>query len=143
MLGERRQSGGTSLLGRIDRQEIVVPAHELGDPILVLGPQNGAGDIDDAPAPLEETQRAFECLILILNALFERAGTDAPLGVGVTPPGAGAGARRVDQHQIAPPFEVAEDVRLPSRRPHLDIARAGSCQPGEDRREALASESAA
>ena len=111
--------------------------HEGGDPVLVLGPQDGAGDIDDAPALLDETQRALERLVLILDALFERAGAHAPFGVGVAPPGAGAGAGRVDQHEIAASFEVGEHVRLPPRRPDLDIARARAGEPGEDRRKAM------
>src|SRR5580692_4990144 len=101
MLGERWQAGRTRLRIRVDRQAIVVAGHERGDPVLVLGPQDGARDIDDAPALLDETQRAFEGLVLILDALLERAGPDAPFGVGVAPPGARAGAGRVDQHEIA------------------------------------------
>jgi hypothetical protein len=94
MLGKRWQAGRTPLLGRIDRQEIVVPAHERSNPILVLGSQNGASDMDDPSAPLDEAQRAFERLVLILDALLEGAGPDAPFGVGVAPPGAGARAWR-------------------------------------------------
>jgi hypothetical protein len=52
MLRQRWQAGGTRLRLRVDRQEIVVPAHERSNPILVLGSQNGASDIDDAPARL-------------------------------------------------------------------------------------------
>jgi hypothetical protein len=95
MLGQRRQAGRIRLRIRVDRQENVVAGHERGDPVLVLGPQDGAGDVHNAPALLDETQRAFERLVLILDALLERAGADAPFGVGIAPPGAGAGARRV------------------------------------------------
>ena len=58
MLGERRQAGRIRLRIRVDRQEIVVAGHERGDPVLVLGPQDGAGDVDDAAALFDETQRA-------------------------------------------------------------------------------------
>ena len=94
MLRQRWQAGGTRLRLRVDRQEIVVALKKGGDPVLVLGSQNGASDIDDASAPLDEAQRAFERLVLILDALLEGAGPDAPFGVGVAPPGAGARAWR-------------------------------------------------
>ena len=79
--------------------------------------QDRAGDVDDAPAALDETHRAFKRFVLILDALLERAGADAPLGVGIAPPGAGAGAGRVDQHEIAAPLEVGEHVRRPLAAP--------------------------
>ena len=63
---------------------------ERGDAVLVLGLEDGACDIDDASALLNETQRAFERLLLIRDPLFERAGADAPFGVGIAAPGAGA-----------------------------------------------------
>src|ERR1700722_5436317 len=101
MLSQRREASRTRLCIRIDRQEIVVALEEGGDPVLVLGPQDGARDIDDASALLDEAQRAFERLVLILDALLERARPDAPFGVGIAPPGAGAGAGRIDQHEVA------------------------------------------
>ena len=76
------------------------------------------------PPCLDETQRAFERLVLILDALLERAGAHTPFGVGVAPPGAGARAGRIDQHEIAASFKIGEHVRLPPRGPHLDIAGA-------------------
>ena len=51
MLCQRRQASRIRLRLRVDRQEIVVALEESGDPVLVLGSQDGAGDIDDAPAP--------------------------------------------------------------------------------------------
>jgi hypothetical protein len=124
MLSEGGQAGRIRLRLRVDRQAIVVAGHERGDPVLVLGPQHGAGDIDDASALLDEAQRAFQRFVLILDALFERPGAHAPFGVRIAAPGAGAGAGRVDQHQIAASLEVAEHVRLTPRRSHLDIAGA-------------------
>ena len=59
------------------------------------------------------------------------------LASGIAPPGAGARARRVDQHQIAASFEIGEHVRLTPRRAHLDIAGARAGEPGEDRRKAM------
>ena len=79
---------------------------------------------DDPAATLDETQGVFKRFVLILDPLLERAGTDAPFGVGVAPPGAGAGTRRVDKDEIATPFEVGEHVLPASRRPDLDVARA-------------------
>src|SRR3984957_12342310 len=98
MLGQSRQAGGIRLRIRVDRQEVVVALEEGCDPVLVLGAQDGAGDIDDAPSPFDETQCAFERLVLILDALLERAGAYGPFGVGLSSPGAGAGAGRVDQN---------------------------------------------
>src|SRR5208282_1041328 len=120
----------------VDRQKVVVALQELADPVLVLRADDRAGHVDDTPATLDETQSIFKRFILILDALIERARADAPLGVGVAPPGAGAGARRVDHDQIAPPFEVREDLFRPAGRADLDIARARSDEPGDDRREA-------
>jgi hypothetical protein len=134
---QRRQAGRIRLRIRVDRQKIVVAGHERGDPIFVLGPQDGAGDVDDAPALLDETQRAFERFVLILDALLERAGADAPFGVRIAPPGARAGAGRVDQHQIATSLEVGEHVRFTPRGPHLDIAGPRTGEPREDWRKAM------
>jgi hypothetical protein len=87
MLGERRESGRARLGAGVDRQEIVVAAHEFGDPVLVLGPENRARNIDDPPASLNESQRVFKRFVLVLDPLLERAGADAPFAVGIAPPG--------------------------------------------------------
>ena len=63
--------------------------------------QHRAGDIGDPAAGLEQRHGAVEHFGLLLLALFERAGPHAPLGVRVAAPGAGAGAGRIDQHQVA------------------------------------------
>ena len=47
---------------------------------------------------------------LLLDALLERARPHAPLGVGIAPPGAGAGAGRVDQHQVGAAGEIGEHI---------------------------------
>ena len=84
------------------------------------------------------TQRggAVEHRGLLLDALRQRAGPHAPFGVGVAPPGAGAGAGRVDQHQIDAAVEIGEQSSPPTRRADLDVARAGALEPLMDRREA-------
>jgi hypothetical protein len=70
MLGQRRQARGARLRGGVDRQEIVVALKECTDSVLVLGPQNGARDVNNAPAAPYETQRLFQRLVLILGALL-------------------------------------------------------------------------
>ena len=50
MLGQRWQASRIRLRIRVDRQKIVVAGEERGDPVLVLGAQDGAGDVDDAAA---------------------------------------------------------------------------------------------
>src|SRR3984957_20053720 len=124
MLSQRRQAGRIRLRLRIDRQEIVVTLEEGRDSLLVLGAEDRAGNIDDPPALLDETQRGFQRLVLILDALLERAGAHAPFGVGIAPPGPGPRAGRVDQHEIAARLEVGEHIGWALWGAHLDIAGA-------------------
>ena len=67
--------------------------------------------------------------------LVERARPHPPLGVGIAPPGAGAGAGRVDQHEVDAAVEIGELVADGLRRAHLHVARAGALEPLVDRRE--------
>ena len=71
-----------------------------------------------------------------LMPLLERARAHAPLGVGIAPPRAGAGAGRVDQHQIGVAGEIGEHVARAARRADLHVAHVGAFEPGVDRREA-------
>ncbi|RWV77504.1 hypothetical protein GW17_00061653, partial [Ensete ventricosum] len=126
---KRRQVCRGDKLGAADRGEIGPACQKRGDPVLILLPQQRAGDIDEPPAGLHETRGGVEHLVLLLDPLFERARPDAPFGVGVAPPGAGAGARRIDQHQIAARFEIGEHILMAARRADLDIAGAGAIEP--------------
>ena len=62
------------------------------------------------PPGLTSAGGALEHRFLLLEPLGERAGADAPFGVGIAPPGAGAGAGRIDQHQIGAAGEIGEDI---------------------------------
>ena len=84
---------------------------ERDNPVLVLGLQHRAGDVDDPAARLDVTRRRLQGLDLILDPLLQRAGAHPPLGVGTAPPGARAAARRVDEDEVATPRQVGEDVR--------------------------------
>ena len=85
------------------------------------------------PAGLDQRHGAVEQRRLLLDPLGKRARADAPFGVGIAPPGAGAGAGRVDQHEIGAAREIGEHVGLAARRADLDVARAGARDPFVDR----------
>ena len=87
------------------------------------------------PPGFSRADGAVEDRCLILHALLQRAGPDPPLGIRIAPPGAGAGAGRVDQHQIDAAREVGEFVAHRARRAHLHIAHARALEPGMDRRQ--------
>ena len=70
-----------------------------------------------------------------MSSNLERTGPDPPLGVGIAPPGAGAGAGRVDQHEVDAAGEIGELVPHGFRRAHLRIVHARSLEPGVDRRQ--------
>ena len=69
-----------------------------------------------------------------LQPLGERARPHPPFGVRIAPPGAGAGAGRIDQHEVGAAGEIGERVLLAARRAHLHVARAGALEPLVDRR---------
>ena len=62
-------------------------------------------------------------------------GRTRHLASGIAPPGAGAGAGRVDQHEIDAAGEIGELGADRLRRAHLDVARARALEPVVDRRE--------
>src|SRR5207237_1193548 len=82
--------------------------------------------IDDAAAGLDEESGAIEHGDLLLDALGERARPDAPFRIGVAPPHAGAGARRIDQDEIGAIVQIGKHVGADARRAYLDVARAGA-----------------
>ena len=97
-------------------------AGEGPDLVAVLLRQHRTGDVGDAAARFDEACGAFEHGLLLLEALGERARANAPFGVRIAPPGAGAGARRVDQNEVGAAGEIGEYVGLASWRAHLDVA---------------------
>ncbi len=62
------------------------------------------------PPGLTSAGRALEHGFLLLDALGQRARANAPFGVGIAPPGADAGAGRIDQHQIGAAGEIGQDI---------------------------------
>ena len=86
------------------------------------------------PPGLTSGDGALERLGLLLDPHLQRAGPHPPFGVRIAPPGADAGAGRVDQHEVELAFEIGELVADGLRRPHLDVARAGALEPVVDRR---------
>ena len=87
--------------------------------------EHRTGDVGDPPAGLEQRHGAVEDFGLLLLPLLQRAGPHAPFGVRIAPPGAGAGAGRVDQHQVAAAWQIV-DVR---RRPTSACAPARCARP--------------
>ncbi len=106
-----------------------MPREEAAHLIAVLRGQHRAGHVGDAAAGLDQRRRAVEQAGLILDPLLERAGTHAPFGIGVAPPRSGAGAGRVDQHEIGLAVEIGEHVGRAARRADLHIAHVGAFEP--------------
>src|SRR5271169_7051119 len=99
----------------VEGEEIRVRLQERGDPVLVLGLEDGAGDVNDPAAGLHVTRRRLERLDLIFYPLFQGAGTHPPLCVGTAPPCARTAARRVDEREIATPVQVGKNVLRAAR----------------------------
>ena len=89
------------------------------------------------PPGLDEAGGAVEHRRLLLAADLEAAGAQAPLGVRVAPPGAAAGAGRVDERRrrSARRDPVTASARA-ARRADLDVAGARAGEAVVDRREA-------
>src|SRR4051794_22912644 len=85
------------------QRELRMRLQKRADAIFVFVTQNGAGDVNDPATRLREIRGPSQQFVLRFDALCKRAGPDAPFGVGIAPPCAGAGARRIDQHEIAAP----------------------------------------
>ena len=92
--------------------------------LAVLRRQHRARDVGDPPARLHQRRRAVQHLDLVFQPHLERARPHPPFRIGVAPPGAGAGAGRVDQHEIGRRLDVGERVgRRPSASAHRHCAR--------------------
>ncbi len=101
---------GLDHIGRLFHGKIRVAAGKGPDLVAVLLNQRRTGDVDDAAARLDQAGRALQHGLLLLDALGERARANSPLGVGIAPPCAGAGARRIDQNEIGAAGEIAQDI---------------------------------
>ena len=77
----------TQAVGGAFATKIRVLRQEGGDAVLVLLAQQRAGDIDQATAGFDMTGAPRQNLVLRRLPLLQRAGTRAPFGVRVAPPG--------------------------------------------------------
>ena len=103
-----------------------------------------AGDVDQPPAGADERLGDIEQVPLERGKPIQRSGVEPPPRLGIAAPGAGSGARRVDQHGIRPavpggqPLQLAtgiEQYGLGHQRPRPLGAR---CEAGETRELAAA-----
>ena len=116
-------------------------AEEGPDRLVVLLGQHRAGDVGDAPARLHQLGGPGQHLGLILDALGQRAGAHAPFCIGIAPPGAGAGAGRIDQDEIGLAGDVRQRlVAARARDADVDDGRPRARQPVMQRRETAAVE---
>src|SRR5262245_46852688 len=122
-------------LARRHGGEIPLAREECAHLLAVLLGEQRAGDIGDAAARLHQRGGALEYRRLLFLAQRERAGAYPPLGVGIAPPGADAGAGRIDEHEIGAASEIGERVARGARGAHLHVARAGARKPLVDGRE--------
>ncbi len=110
---------------------------EAVDLVPVLGRQDRASGIDEPAAGLYERRGLLQHDRLLLDARREHLRLQPPFRVGPPPPHAGAGARRIDQHEIHLAGKLGEAFRLGGGE-HLRVADAGALQPLEDRTQAHA-----
>src|SRR6516165_7446478 len=106
-----------------------MPGEEASRLGIVLLLQHGAGDIGDSSARFERGHSAVEDFGLLLLTLFQRARPHSPFGIGVAAPGADAGARRIDQHEVHSSGEIADFVADGLWRANLDVAVNRALQP--------------
>src|SRR5260221_2883937 len=98
--------------------------------LLVLLAQERAGGLDKPPPGCDEAGGAFDDAVLQLGQLDDVVLREAPFGVGVTAPGAGAGAWRIDEDAVeAGGMALHPFVALASQDAALDDADAGTAQP--------------
>src|SRR5215472_423231 len=73
---------------------------EIRDLLLILLGEQRAGDVDKPTTGLHQTLATVENLRLERDELGEVLWPEPPLCIGIAPPGASAGARRVDENAI-------------------------------------------
>ena len=91
--------------------------------------QHRTGDIANTSAGFDERDGAIENFNLLLPTLFQSPRPHAPFGIGVATPGAGAGAGRIDQHQVHAARQVVDFPPTDFGSADLDIARTRALEP--------------
>ena len=61
---------------------------------------------------------------MLLHPLRKRPGAHTPFGVGIAPPRADPGTRRVNEHQVRAALQIAEQIFLRAGRSDLHIVNA-------------------
>ena len=112
-----------------------MPLDEAADLLAILRIEHRAGDVGDTAARLDQGGGAIQHFGLVLQADLQRARAHPPFGVGVAPPGAGAGAGRVDHDEVGRRPDVGERIGIAFGRAHIGIVDAGARQPLMDRRQ--------
>ena len=128
-------SKGVGRLARRDEGETGLARQKCADLIAILRVQHRASDVHDATAWLDQRGGAVEHGRLLLEPHRERAGTHAPLGIGIAPPCSDAGAGRVDEHEVSAAGEIGELSTYGFRRADLHVAHARTREALMDRRE--------
>ena len=88
-------------------------------------------------AALNERRTDREHMPLLPGEALQPIGRQPPARFGIAAPSAGAGAGRIDQHEVGAAGEVGDRIALAAGRADLDVARAGALQPVEDRPQAM------
>src|SRR5690242_6507248 len=115
-------------LGDRRHGEVGMALDERLDLPLVLGRQHRAGGIDQPPARLHQPGGLVEDVALLRHQLGEVLGLERPAAVGIAPPRARPGARRVDQHAVEVALLALQPLGVVDDRAALDIVHAGAAQ---------------
>ena len=70
------------------------------DPFFILAQQNRTGGINQPPADRDERRALLQEIVLQAGQGRQTVRRGAPAQLGLTPPSAGAAARRVDQYDV-------------------------------------------
>src|SRR3984893_5331849 len=99
--------------------------------VFVFFAQNRTGYVKNPAARLDETRGLFQGPVLLRDTDRQGARSYPPLCVRIAPPGARAGAWRIDENKIAAPFETSEHIVFPARRMQLNVTRPAAFESGD------------
>src|SRR6185437_14570896 len=116
--------------GNRERREVGGAGEEALDLRLVFLAQERAGGVDEPSAGRDEARGALDDAVLQLRQLGEVLLGEPPFCIRVAPPGAGAGARRVDEDALeAAGMALDPFVALAAEDAALHDADTGAAQP--------------